>query len=729
MKASQKILATLLTLGITLTGASLRAQTTVSSDIDHDGVLDARDACPRTPAGAAPVALGCSAAELVHAPETVTAPVLARLEERRTAFGQEETAYADAVHSLDSGRAQIEAAAAQLRQGQVCEAESTYEAAQADLRYALDLLSRATEEEAAALLESRIAGADVHESEVQAALRRLREELTRQAVTDAGTAGETFHQLCGQVAGGIEVSGKVTDVNDASGLVRMESGEVYALAAGAHATPPYAGGTITARGLGFADGTGVLTDVTASGIVSARSLATAKSGSCLELRIAPFQRFPPFFAGPYLLHGTTGYIDVDGVLALERGQRFAVVDTGCPTSGNWLSQWYYGMKIEVTGGAPAQVLAADLRQGDDPVSLPSQLNSTVILKATTFRTKCSTFGCATPELIASQTFAIRIRPLGYYATAIYSKLVFGVADNGVANDFETVKVTSLGLGGGINAANSPQLVADGYKVVNGVSSKPQTQLIGLNQLFAIYEDDFYDPDGFLQMEFTGVDRPSGLKWPRVTGTRSGAPFQYSVKLPTIVRDRIAVCSGEPDTFYDLPFASGWPTWTVGSGNWDDPLNAHGGVQKFAIDFMAPANTDIHAARGGKVTFVVENESLNVTEYPPGYTGMGNYMFIEHQDGTYGVYFHMVQNGVLVNVGDRVHRGDHIAEVGNTGNSSDNHLHFESGKQCPWQQCPNLPNYDTVDIRYDAKVGSQAQPVSWQVDTCHLPRVGEKLFFH
>src|SRR5207253_2765353 len=60
----------------------------------------------------------------------------------------------------------------------------------------------------------------------------------------------------------------------------------------------------------------------------------------------------------------------------------------------------------------------------------------------------------------------------------------------------------------------------------------------------------------------------------------------------------------------------------------------------------------------------------------GYTGVGNYLVIEHADGTFGVYWHLSQNGVMVNLGDHVVRGQTLALSGNTGSSSAPHLHFE-----------------------------------------------------
>jgi murein DD-endopeptidase MepM/ murein hydrolase activator NlpD len=53
----------------------------------------------------------------------------------------------------------------------------------------------------------------------------------------------------------------------------------------------------------------------------------------------------------------------------------------------------------------------------------------------------------------------------------------------------------------------------------------------------------------------------------------------------------------------------------------------------------------------------------------------NYIIIRHDDGTYGNYLHFKQNGVVVNEGQRVTMGKLIGFSGNTGYSTDPHLHF------------------------------------------------------
>lgn len=54
---------------------------------------------------------------------------------------------------------------------------------------------------------------------------------------------------------------------------------------------------------------------------------------------------------------------------------------------------------------------------------------------------------------------------------------------------------------------------------------------------------------------------------------------------------------------------------------------------------------------------------------------GNHIVIDFGNGLYGFYGHLKKGSVRVQIGDKVRKGDHLALLGNTGNSSAPHLHF------------------------------------------------------
>ena len=94
----------------------------------------------------------------------------------------------------------------------------------------------------------------------------------------------------------------------------------------------------------------------------------------------------------------------------------------------------------------------------------------------------------------------------------------------------------------------------------------------------------------------------------------------------------------------------------------------------AIDIAMPIGTDIFASRAG-VVFDVRSEHFRGGLDPDRDLGAANLIRILHDDGTYALYAHLNWNSIRVRPGERVERGQFIAESGNTGFSSGPHLHF------------------------------------------------------
>jgi len=144
--------------------------------------------------------------------------------------------------------------------------------------------------------------------------------------------------------------------------------------------------------------------------------------------------------------------------------------------------------------------------------------------------------------------------------------------------------------------------------------------------------------------------------------------------------------------YVLPYPPN-VEFTVGQGNCTDGSHEINTDQAYAYDFDMPIGTDIVASRAGTVLVVVENFSENNNV-----AGEENYLVIQHSDTSVSAYYHLTKNGVKVEVGDIVAQGDSIALSGNTGDSSEAHLHFEVAR-C--EDCETLPiNFrNTREHRY------------------------------
>lgn len=93
-----------------------------------------------------------------------------------------------------------------------------------------------------------------------------------------------------------------------------------------------------------------------------------------------------------------------------------------------------------------------------------------------------------------------------------------------------------------------------------------------------------------------------------------------------------------------------------------------------IDIAAPVGTDVVAAFGGKVISVRKN-SYRGDKALWKSAKSGNHILIENTDGACQYYGHLSQ--VDVREGDTVVQGQKIGEVGDTGNVTGPHLHFET----------------------------------------------------
>lgn len=69
---------------------------------------------------------------------------------------------------------------------------------------------------------------------------------------------------------------------------------------------------------------------------------------------------------------------------------------------------------------------------------------------------------------------------------------------------------------------------------------------------------------------------------------------------------------------------------------------------------------------------------------------GNYIVIDHENGEFSAYAHLSEHSILVSVGERVKKGAVIARVGNTGHSTEPHLHFQLMDSSNFLEANGLP---------------------------------------
>lgn len=147
------------------------------------------------------------------------------------------------------------------------------------------------------------------------------------------------------------------------------------------------------------------------------------------------------------------------------------------------------------------------------------------------------------------------------------------------------------------------------------------------------------------------------------------------------------------TKLSLPFVG---KWLVAWGGDTKKLNQHHDVpnQRFAFDFLgvdqdgktrkgqAQINEDYYAfgreilaPADGVVTDVINGVRDNKPGSMNPYSALGNAIFIQHREHEVSVLAHLKLDSTTVKIGDKVKTGQVVGLCGNSGNSSEPHLHY------------------------------------------------------
>lgn len=152
-------------------------------------------------------------------------------------------------------------------------------------------------------------------------------------------------------------------------------------------------------------------------------------------------------------------------------------------------------------------------------------------------------------------------------------------------------------------------------------------------------------------------------------------------------------SEKHETKLSLPFKGRWQVFWGGDTK---ELNQHHDTpnQRFAFDFLGveqdgervkgdgTRNEDylafgreVLAPADGIVTDVIDGVRDNKPGSMNPYSALGNAVFIQHREYEVSVLAHLKLRSITVKVGDKVRKGQVVCLCGNSGNSSEPHLHY------------------------------------------------------
>lgn len=159
-----------------------------------------------------------------------------------------------------------------------------------------------------------------------------------------------------------------------------------------------------------------------------------------------------------------------------------------------------------------------------------------------------------------------------------------------------------------------------------------------------------------------VERVNGVEVTRII-------TNVEITKPAVAEERTvgsnagSYSASSQDEPVDIGMTFLWPSANgyLSCGIWE--YSGHTGA-----DLAGPEGTNIYAAESGTV------EIAKTSGWNGGY---GQYVAINHGNNVITLYAHC--SAVYVSPGDTVRKGDVIAAVGQTGNASGNHVHFEVRK--------------------------------------------------
>ncbi|OCS86666.1 M23 family metallopeptidase [Caryophanon tenue] len=158
--------------------------------------------------------------------------------------------------------------------------------------------------------------------------------------------------------------------------------------------------------------------------------------------------------------------------------------------------------------------------------------------------------------------------------------------------------------------------------------------------------------------------------------------------------------------YELPICDDWYVFWGGTNVFENYHYEYEN-QRYAYDLVRRQNNSTYSSNSqlnehyyafgtrvvaplhGKVVKVVDGIADNVpgdmnTAHPA-----GNYVVLKHSHGEYSFLAHFQQHSIVVKEGDTVKQGQILGKCGNSGNSSEAHIHFHVMDGPVWEKAKSI----------------------------------------
>lgn len=221
---------------------------------------------------------------------------------------------------------------------------------------------------------------------------------------------------------------------------------------------------------------------------------------------------------------------------------------------------------------------------------------------------------------------------------------------------------------------------------------------------------------FLWVDFDNLDDVPASIRERITVKVGDYPEGFAIDTPATQVDRKPVMVISAPLTGDDWVAGNGPSNTSGHRRALIPIDGRAYIsQRFAIDWVQlypdgktyqgdPADNknyraygqEIHSVADGTVTETKDGIPQNIPSETARAVPItletigGNHVIVDIGNGQFAFYAHMQPGSLRVKVGDRVRRGQVLGLLGNTGNSTEPHLHFDICNASSMLGCEGLP---------------------------------------
>jgi hypothetical protein len=181
----------------------------------------------------------------------------------------------------------------------------------------------------------------------------------------------------------------------------------------------------------------------------------------------------------------------------------------------------------------------------------------------------------------------------------------------------------------------------------------------------------------------------------------------------------------PKTALRLPVEGAWNVlW--GGRTWEDNRHASVADQRYALDLLIWKTQGTFEGDGtrneqyfcwgkpvvapaeGKVVIAEDGASDNTPGIANPQKLYGNHVVIDHGNGEYSLLAHLMRGSLAVKIGAQVQASQLLGRTGNSGLSTEPHLHFQLMDSARWLEAHGLPSV-FVDFTADGKPVARGEP--------------------